>query len=348
VARKLFAPRERLVILGAGATVGEEFSPDVVQLCRPPLNADFFTQLQRITDKHTQVVKAVVKDVVELFGANFSLTLEDYFTQLEFLTYAAEYVTGKERVITVTELHAKRDRLMQALAAVLEMSTDYAIRHRSGAPHHDKLVEYLRPRDTVISFNYDCVIDDALRRIGGGRWSARYGYTFPKEFPPRSFEPWNANPAPTSPEETIYLLKLHGSLNWQVEADHVWIKQRLHRQYGIPRFTIVPPVWNKAMNETEEPVFRRLWQRAQRAIRSAESIAIIGFSFAPTDLHVEAAFRVALARSHLKTLVLANPSDYARRRTREVFSKALEKKAVVRQYDSFRDFIAAWPDCMNP
>jgi hypothetical protein len=50
----------------------------------------------------------------------------------------------------------------------------------------------------------------------------------------------------------------------------------------------------------------------------------------------------------VKTLVLANPSDYARLRTREVFSKALEKKALVRQYDTFGEFIAAWPDCMAP
>jgi hypothetical protein len=174
-------------------------------------------------------------------------------------------------LLTVGDLHAKRDRLMTALAAVLEMSTDYAIRHGSGAPYHDKLVEHLRPRDTVISFNYDCVIDDALRRSGSRKWSARYGYTFPRDYPPVNFEPWNANPTPTSPEETVYLLKLHGSLNWQVGPDHVRIKQRLHQQRGTPRFTIVPPVWNRAMNETEEPVFRILWRRAQRAIRSAKA-----------------------------------------------------------------------------
>ena len=34
-----------------------------------------------------------MKDVVELFGANFSLTLEDYFTQLEFLINTAEGMT---------------------------------------------------------------------------------------------------------------------------------------------------------------------------------------------------------------------------------------------------------------
>jgi hypothetical protein len=61
VARRVFAPAERLVILGAGATVGENFGPDVVQMCRPPLNDDFFTQLQRITDKHTKIVRAVIK-----------------------------------------------------------------------------------------------------------------------------------------------------------------------------------------------------------------------------------------------------------------------------------------------
>lgn len=342
---RIFAPGSRVVLLGAGATVAADFGDKFHPVCRPPLNSDFFTQLQRITTKHTATVRDVVSDLIELFGANFSLTLEDYFTQLEFLTYAAEYVQPKERAITVRELHAKRDRLMKALAAVLEMSTDVAIRHAGGCAQHKRLVAELEERDTLISFNYDCVVDDALRKAANGKWSARYGYAFPKDYKLSGHDFWSARNAPTSPEQTIYLLKLHGSLNWQVRTDDVKLKQRLHEQHGTPRFTIVPPVWNKGM--AEEPVFRLLWRRAQRAIRSAESIAVVGFSFAPTDLHVEATFRLALARSKLKTLVIANPSEGDRLRTREVFAKALQKKAVVRQYDGFSDFVDAWPDCMR-
>jgi hypothetical protein len=68
-----------LIVLGAGASRGAKLPEGVDVQCQPPLNADFFMQLQRITaSKHQSNIHRVVDDVIELFGANFSLTLEDY------------------------------------------------------------------------------------------------------------------------------------------------------------------------------------------------------------------------------------------------------------------------------
>ena len=82
-----WANGKAVVVLGAGATRGAEFvdSPDG-QACVPPLNADFFTQLQRVQADNLQPdVDAVMRDVIESFGANFNLTLEEYFTHIEAL-----------------------------------------------------------------------------------------------------------------------------------------------------------------------------------------------------------------------------------------------------------------------
>jgi hypothetical protein len=161
-----FSPSGRVIILGAGATVGSSFATDAT--VKPPLNTDFFTQLQRVRKKDEKTVRDVMKDVVDLFGPNFSLTLEEYFSQLESLIYAARFAPAAAARLTFGDLRAKRERLMTALAAVLEASTDDAIRgtDASGCKLHKELVTWLRPRDTVISFNYDCVMDDALRRAG--------------------------------------------------------------------------------------------------------------------------------------------------------------------------------------
>lgn len=79
---------------------------------------------------------------------------------------------------------------------------------------------------------------------------------------------------------------------------------------------------------------------------SVKDPPVVGISFVPTDLPVESLFRVALAKDPaLKSLVIANPSREHRRRVREVFAKSLERGAVVRQYESFEDFVAAFPDC---
>lgn len=358
-----FSPGSRVVVLGAGATRAAEFSGDFEPACRPPLNADFFTQLQRIRGpKYESLVRDVIADVVALFGSNFSLTLEDYFTQLEFLADAlkrAPSVGG----ISVRDLRKRRDRLMHAVSAVLEVSTDAAIRGSSGCSLHRQLVEVLKPKDTLISFNYDCVLDHALRQHGDGKWSARYGYTLPRPGRIEGVSAWDpvppAAPAPSS-AQTVYLLKLHGSLNWQLPPPDgpevatqdrhqkpIKLKQRLHRQRGVPQFTVIPPVWNKAVGD--DPIFDTLWRNAERAIRTADRIALAGFSFAPTDLPVESLFRVALAgrSTKLRTLVIANPSKDHRRRTRDVFAKALERGTIVRQYDRFDDFVAACPGCLS-
>lgn len=340
-----FSPGERLILLGAGATLGAKF-PNFTPECRPPLNADFFTQLQRITSKHQKLIKDVVADIVELFGSNFSLTLEDYFTHLEFLIDAVA-LGPSGGAYSSTELKAKRARLMGALAAVLEMSTDAGVRRAGGCSLHAALVAKLEPRDTVISFNYDCVLDHALRQHAAGRWSTRHGYAFPSEYEIVGGEAWDASPPAMASTKSIHLLKLHGSLNWQLpERDgdaRINVKKRLHSQRGIPYFTVIPPVWNKTARD--QHIFQVLWRNAERAIRMARQIAIVGFSFTPTDLHVQSLFRVALAKSNLRTLVIANPSPVDRGRIRSVFARPLEKRVIVRQYETFEDFVDAMPDC---
>lgn len=212
-----------------------------------------------------------------------------------------------------------------------------------------KLVQNLNAKDTVISFNYDCVLDHALRKHGAGKWATRHGYTFPSAYALEGAAAWDADPPATASTRSIHLLKLHGSINWQLppegSAKPIKIKRRLHSQRGTPEFTVIPPVWNK--NATNDPIFKELWRNAERAVRLAKHIAVVGFSFTPTDLHVESLFRVALAGGNLRTLVIANPSSDDRRRIRTVFAKALEKKVIVRQYDDFGQFVDAYPECFS-
>ena len=308
-----------------------------------------------MSGKREAVTRQVVADVVELFGANFSLTLEGYFTQLESMIGATRFTPPGESTLTRADLVKKRENLMAALAAVLEASTDEPI-EAGGCTHHRRLVEHLEPHDTVVSFNYDCVIDRTLRDAGSGRWSARWGYGFAK--PSRIDDVGVAYWSPRAParhaKDTVYLLKPHGSLNWQLPPTGdgpVVLKQRLHRQRGTPRFTIIPPSTGK--NEAGNPIFDDLWMKVERALRYARSIAVVGFSFTPTDLHVEAVVRLALARNKsLRTLTIANPSRDARERIRHVFSRALAPRSgaagtpIVRQYESFEQFVGALPDAL--
>lgn len=345
-----FSPGRRVVVLGAGATRGSVLPDD--RQCDPPLNLDFFTQLQRITrGKHQATIDAVINDVLDLFGADFSLSLEEYFTQLESLGKTARLASRTDPTLTVGEINDRRARLMKALAAVLEESTDVSKTDREACARHAKVVECLDAQDTIISFNYDCVMDHALRRHGDGKWSARYGYTFNKPNRIAGYDHWHAADPPRASRESLYLLKLHGSLNWQLPPKEsardgeIRLKQRLYQQAGTPKFTIIPPEFVKNIESDDN--FATLWQNAERALRNAETIALVGFSFTPTDLHVESLFRYAMASGNLKTLVIANPSKDHRRRIRSVFARQLQSGAVVRQYDDFGQFAAALPAALT-
>jgi len=71
-----------LVVLGAGATRGASFVRDLKGPL-PPLDCDFFTQAQRLGSDRKRLVDRLISNVSELFGNNFSLTMEQYLTHLE-------------------------------------------------------------------------------------------------------------------------------------------------------------------------------------------------------------------------------------------------------------------------
>lgn len=336
-------------MLGAGASRGASAPETAHMECLPPLNADFFTQIQRITsDKHRRTVEEVIGDVVELFGSNFSLTLEDYFTQLEFLVQAVG-LTVKDPSLDRKQYIRKRETLMSSLSAVLEASTGQII-GAGGCSLHKKLVTLLSQNDTVISFNYDCLIDDALRTEASDKWHPRWGYFFPlRGYQLTGTEHWEPKVPANSRDSTISLLKLHGSLNWQLpesKGTTINLKQRLHQQHGTPRFTIIPPVWNKAVDTQD--IFRRIWREAAQRLRSARVIAVVGFSFVPTDLYAQSLFRIALGKKNkLKRLIIANPDGAARARIRQVFDLPLTSRGVlIRQFNYFEDFINALPEAL--
>lgn len=340
-----------MFVLGAGASRGAQIPKGVSPGCRAPLNADFFTELQHITAaKHRRAIEAVIADVIELFGSNFSLTLEDYFTQLEFFLRTVQLVS-REPEFDSAEFAGKRSNLMAALAAVLEASTDDIIRY-GGCERHKKIVQCLEPGDTIISFNYDCLIDDALRKAGDNKWNPRSGYGFPtRRYSLVGSEYWD--PEEISPrEESVRLLKVHGSLNWQLPEGgrtmQIKLKQRLHQQHGVPKFTIVPPVWNKQVDSHD--IFRRIWALAAGRLRRASLVCVIGFSFVPTDLYAQSLFRLALGKgkTRLRRLLIANPDKEARYRIRQVFDvPLLEPKVLLRQYASLEELTSSLPDILN-
>jgi hypothetical protein len=335
-----------LFVLGAGATRGASFVKAATNPCLPPLDADFYAQLQRIrSPKHRATVRDVLKNTVELFGVNFRVTMETVFTTLEHTARMVE-TTGESRDFKHEELLKQRDTLMQAIAATLEESLchdrDEGNRYEGReCQHHNKLVRMMRPKDAIITFNYDCLIDETLRRHGQNKWNPRYGYGLNLGKGGGNlvgYKHWSPANLPER-ENTISLYKLHGSLHFLVRGKRVHLKERPYtKQHGSLRFTIIPPESNKRY---EESIFGRIWKQAGQALHRAQHLIVIGYSFPVTDSHSHALFRISVKSESLKSLVLVNPDRDTRYRAREVLKRGLSSGTQVIVFDKLEEFVAA-------
>jgi hypothetical protein len=333
-----------LLILGAGATRGASFVRPNINPCLPPLDADFYAQLQRIGHpKHQGIVAAVIRDTVELFGVNFQVSMETVFTTLEQTARMIE-TTGENRDFRRSDLEEKKERLKQAIAATLEESLCADRQHEgSECKHHVRIVNAMKSTDEIISFNYDCLIDETLRRRGDKKWNPRYGYALTlgrrgKGSNLRGDDVWSPD-RPSPKNRTIKLYKLHGSLHFDVAGEKIKLKHRPYtKQRGDLRFTIIPPESNKRY---DEGVFKRLWKQARQALHRTESLVVIGYSFPLTDSHANALFRISTKHEGLKSLVIVNPDRDARRRTREVLKRGLSSATRVLVFDKLSEFAVA-------
>lgn len=186
-------------------------------------------------------------------------------------------------------------------------------------PWLDRLIGYLHQgRHTVISFNYDTLLESAttslVRTIDGHRTSipAFHAQRIREERP--IYATAQGLMAGTARVPTYSLLKLHGSLDtwwiagdisgesigripptaWGAEPDaRLWDPEQ--RPAGKDLF-IVPPASAKSAYYAN-PVSRQLWQDAYQALQAAETVCLVGYSLPLTDLTIANMLASALQAS---------------------------------------------------
>ncbi|MHB8345998.1 MAG: SIR2 family protein [Acidiferrobacterales bacterium] len=138
---------------------------------------------------------------------------------------------------------------------------------------------YRRPqRNTLITFNYDTVVDDALERLG-----LPYDYALPDE----KVRWHDGRPRNTGTQ----LLKLHGSVNWAISSSaKPDTKIDIFESYDAVRhagpkgdLVLAPPTWRKGWGP-DHPM-TAVWDAAVDALSKATRIIIIGYSLPVTDSH---------------------------------------------------------------
>ncbi len=166
-----------------------------------------------------------------------------------------------------------------------------------------------------ITFNYDDLLDRALFEVNSTfvsdapHWNPDRGYGFPC---PPSDEVLNVGQRPLRGPPSMYLVKLHGSLNWRVRygQPHPYMPDSLvHHEQWTPWSH---PSWIQAANDLleQEPVFvppiltknalqyhpvlRLLWSDAYERLAEANQVVFLGYSMPLTDLGSGFLFRESL------------------------------------------------------
>ena len=207
---------KRAFILGAGASHTYDRSKFAV---RPPLASGFFDAYFELPISEDFNVK--VGSLVNYVRDNYGIQPHEFYTLEEDVEQFFGRLDGElEKLKRKASKSKKRlseadiGALFQATRARFELLLLFSrvlIDTTDGqpCPFQTMFVSNLQPGDSVISFNWDTLLDRALHR--SGRWHPDDGYGL-------SFEALMENewrlPAKTKSE--ISLFKLHGSINWLI------------------------------------------------------------------------------------------------------------------------------------
>lgn len=196
-------------------------------------------------------------------------------------------------------------------------------------------------QDTIITMNYDCLVDDCLVRFG-----VRPEYGLDRAELPDDF---------TRQPRRMAVLKLHGSANWfrcssEQCKQRIWINpgtpaKRLEYFYGERcshchseiEPLIVPPTWAKG---GQSELLRPVWASALRALKEAGRIFVIGYSMPSTDEFFRYMLALALATNEqLDRVIVVNPSKEAQDTFARLFHSQFSARKLIQVPSTIEGYI---------
>lgn len=310
------------VVLGAGASRGVSYAHEREQ--PSPLDSDFFDLLNRLEPRTADVAAVTfVRKQIEALPLDYRRSMERSFYTVQLRSYMARKLGASRRPqASEDEIVANFARSIQALLR--------SAHGKKFCENHNSLMLRLGRNDTIISFNYDLVVERALCPIALKRRAVFGKWTYGLEQVPDDYK------LPT-------VLKLHGSSNWRlpIEAKEFEILTsdwkdldgapgyRGHKGMGTT-FPIFLPFWDKRI---ETGPWRQLWSDCLRRIEKISTLVVWGYSLPLTDIKAQQLFGLGLGGRRFKLCVI-DPSTSTRDRWREMFPEALYW-----EYPNIRSFL---------
>ena len=334
------------------------------------------------------------------YAKNFKITMGSQRTVRDEYARLASYVEavfGKsitrindridvEQLLTFLEIDIQNYDNAETKALhrrVLKLILDVMTRAQNvlgaGAQEYDSFVEhFLGPDDTIITFNWDTMLDDALERRQQLRKDTDFDGTnqytnFLQEMSATKIGTWSGMAVKPPYAEQLpkvgRYLKMHGSVDWHycndpkcrgyakvfpmVEVDNPFYCSECHSR---TQRLMVPPVLNKQYQDL--PLMRSIWNTAEVELQEADEIVVWGYSLPPTDFRAARLLRyfpredetIPFQQRKLQRYTLINPSvvsgkdpkTLGRTYIRHMLYPVRQRvdKENVELYEYFKDFVA--------
>jgi hypothetical protein len=324
--KKIVQATHPLVLLfGAGASKGalEDNLPG------PPVDLDFFAAANAITGHGTpSISKRVLRSAWALYSKISGIGLEEYYRDIETRAAISRIAPSANK----PKDWGKRKADLEELIRRVYVQTTVDVTAQPPKPRissaHKAVLKYLKSGSTIITFNYDLVIEESfdnaeLWNPKDGFGTKVYGTTLDwcrNWLKDKNFQ--------KGTKSKVHLLKLHGSLGWTLDKNRkIRLKARPFtvRKNTTEKISVLPPGWNKKIDVNPYKIF---WREARLKLEKCKSLMIIGYSLPETDLLARSLFaevvRLRVARKkYLDRLIVVDPSDLVHDKFVRLFTPAL-------------------------
>lgn len=209
--------------------------------------------------------------------------------------------------------------------------------------YHHIFAEHIIDSDaSVITFNWDTLLDEAM--FNTKRWSCETGYGF--KFEKILYKNSKDSESAIKLEETNIILKPHGSINWysdmQKEKLYLIAPVGLRLRGGtLGRLRSCESIGNDSHVFTyiippgkKRRQFANIWERMKDVLQNADKIIVIGFSFNSNDSHVKDEFKdIQFKRGLSVEIVDPNGSKLV-----NIYKEVFKTEDVVVKFSSFADY----------
>jgi hypothetical protein len=361
-------------ILGAGASYGESLAvidrlpPPPATPTPTPLTNGFFREALYNSIHYEGATAA--KDYPEAFdyiprsrlltepvgtGNWQTLDLEQIFTSIELERAFSNPESDRAAKATLV-----RNQLVRYIQRILSMCTQYCY-----GQNYRRLASKITPDDSVLTFNWDLLLDQELLGFANGIVNPRSQYS---NF---AFLTLGQNltrgTAILGGTPLGMYLKMHGSFNWflctnpkcrlssEVVLD-IDTQLSLERAMGIGYShcfncgsdllpLLIPPLLHKPV--TDRSIIRSIWGLARQRLEVASKVIVIGFSAAPTDFYAAWLLRSTVGvRNDVEVFVVNPENDPAvpnhtqfNQRMSEIFPKGFNQQ--FRRFSEIAEILAA-------